>query len=338
MDDLISVIIPAYNVEKYILKCLESIIKQTYSNIEIILVDDGSTDKTAEICDEYAKKDDRIKVIHTENRGVSEARNKGLENVKGDWITFVDSDDWIEENFCEVLLKKTKDYDADIALCGYKRATANSYEIINTSGRDEVINRQKYIEKTLNPQTGYGFCHMKLIKKTIIKNIRFKKGMTVGEDALFNLMISKNIKKAIFVKVALYNYRMNLNSVVKKFDENYANKYLKSMQIIQEYMENNYENEKNIQNLNNFIAFHMLLIAVNYCFHPENKEKRKIKLLRKLCNIDEFKKGIKKSNYDNLSITRKITLFTLKHKLYLVTALICDIRQRQNRGNKENEK
>ena len=277
MDDLISIIIPAYNVEKYISKCLESIIKQTYSNIEIILVDDGSTDKTSEICDEYAKKDDRIKVIHTENRGVSEARNKGLENVKGNWITFVDSDDWIEEDFCEVLLKKIKDYDADIALCGYKRVTENSCEIINTSGKDEVINRQKYIEKTLNPQTGYGFCHMKLIKKTIIENIRFKKGMTVGEDALFNLMISKNIKKAIFVKVALYNYRMNLNSVVKKFDENYANKYLKSMQIIKEYMENNYEDEKNIQNLNNFIAFHMLLIAVNYCFHPENKEKRKIK-------------------------------------------------------------
>ena len=148
MDDLISIIIPAYNVEKYISKCLESIIKQTYSNIEIILVDDGSTDKTSEICDEYEKKDDRIKVIHTENRGVSEARNKGLENVKGNWITFVDSDDWIEEDFCEVLLKKIKDYDADIALCGYKRVTENSCEIIKTSGNDEVINRQKYIEKT----------------------------------------------------------------------------------------------------------------------------------------------------------------------------------------------
>ena len=99
MDDLISVIVPVYNVENYIAQCIESVIKQTYTKFEIILVNDGSKDNSGKICDEYALKDERIKVIHKENAGVSSARNVGIKQSKGQWITFIDSDDWVEEKY-----------------------------------------------------------------------------------------------------------------------------------------------------------------------------------------------------------------------------------------------
>ena len=117
MEDLISVIIPVYNVEKYLPECIESVLKQTHTNLEIILVDDGSPDNSPQICDEYAQKDSRIKVIHKENGGVSSARNEGLKIAKGEWISFIDADDWVEKNFCEILLNKAVKTQSDIALC-----------------------------------------------------------------------------------------------------------------------------------------------------------------------------------------------------------------------------
>ena len=115
---MISVIIPVYNVEPYLRKCLDSVINQTYRDLEILVIDDGSTDECGRICDEYEKKDERIHVFHTENRGLSCARNLGLDNARGEWIGFVDSDDWIEPDMYEVLLKKALETGADISCCG----------------------------------------------------------------------------------------------------------------------------------------------------------------------------------------------------------------------------
>lgn len=338
MKDLISIIVPIYNVEKYLNKCIESIVNQTYENIEIILIDDGSNDNSGIICDEYAKKDNRIIVVHKENGGVSSARNKGLKIAKGEWISFVDADDWIEQIFCQTLLNKVTQEQADIALCGYNRITDNQIEKINANNQEVFLNSNEYLVKSLNPQTGFGFCHMKLIKKEVLKSISFNERIEVGEDALFNIQLSTYIKKAVFLKQPLYNYRINNQSVVKKYDENYANKYLKSMKIIEEYIwqEYNEENEENIeikQNYYNFVAYHIMLIIVNYCYHPDNKmcNAQRKNMLKEVINNDLFIIGLKKSNYNNISLTRKITLYTLKHKLYWLTAIICKIRQKQNR-------
>lgn len=338
MKDLISIIVPIYNVEKYLNKCIESIVNQTYENIEIILIDDGSNDNSGIICDEYAKKDNRIIVVHKENGGVSSARNKGLKIAKGEWISFVDADDWIEQIFCQTLLNKVTQEQADIALCGYNRITDSRIEKINANNQEVFLNSNEYLVKSLNPQTGFGFCHMKLIKKEVLKSISFNERIEVGEDALFNIQLSTYIKKAVFLKQPLYNYRINNQSVVKRYDENYANKYLKSMKIIEEYIwqEYNEENEENIeikQNYYNFVAYHIMLIIVNYCYHPDNKmcNAQRKNMLKEVINNDLFIIGLKKSNYNNISLTRKITLYTLKHKLYWLTAIICKIRQKQNR-------
>lgn len=116
---MISVIVPVYNVEPYLRKCLDSILAQTYRDLEILIIDDGSTDGSGRICDEYGEKDNRIKVFHTENKGLSCARNFGLDNANGDWIGFVDSDDWIEPDMYEVLIKRAEETGADVVECGY---------------------------------------------------------------------------------------------------------------------------------------------------------------------------------------------------------------------------
>ena len=118
-EKLISVIIPVYNVEKYLRRCIDSVINQTYKNLEIIIVDDGSTDNSSNICDEYTNKDSRVKVVHKENGGLSSARNVGIELAKGDLIAFVDSDDYIELEMYEKLKENMDKYDSDIAICQY---------------------------------------------------------------------------------------------------------------------------------------------------------------------------------------------------------------------------
>ncbi len=129
MNDLISVIIPIYNVEKYLTKCVESIIMQSYKNIEIILVDDGSPDKSGALCDEFAEKDKRITVIHQKNKGLSGARNSGLEIAKGEYILFIDSDDWIDKTFIETLYKNALEYSAEICVPGFCLSYENGRRI-----------------------------------------------------------------------------------------------------------------------------------------------------------------------------------------------------------------
>ncbi len=331
MDELVSIIVPVYNVEKYLSDCINSIINQTYKNIEIILIDDGSNDTSPNICDQYEKKDNRIRVIHKQNEGVSIARNVGLKNAIGDWIAFVDSDDWLELNYLEELVAVAKKNNADVVLCGYNRIIQSKKEIINNSGKVIINNSREYLINTLNPQTGYGFGPMKLYKKEIIKDITFDSSLKVAEDALFNAKIATNISKSCYLEKSLYNYRMNSNSAVKKYDKNYANKYLKSMKTNKKYLLEKYNADTEIyQNYCNFVAFHILLIAVNFCYNSNNKNQRET--LKEVCNYPEFKECIMKSNYNNMSITRKITLFTIKHKLYCFTGLICKIRNKQNNG------
>lgn len=332
-DDLITIIVPIYNVEIYMERCIDSIIEQTYKKIEIILVDDGSTDKSGDICDEYAKKDTRIKVIHTKNNGVSSARNKGMEIANGEWISFVDADDWIEKDFCEKMINETlKNQNIDMVCSGYNRVYPKRQETINCKTPRIIYSAQEYLIKLLNVQNGYGFCHMKLIRKSCIKNIRFHENIKVGEDALFNMELVKNIHEIIILGQALYNYRFNNASVVRKYDPDYANKYQSAMIETKNYISSHYKNNSEVEgNYYNYVAYHVLLIIVNYCFNKENSKnlKEQIKLLKQVCNIDEFRQAIQKSSYNDLSITRSITLFTIKHKLYFVAALICIYRQHQ---------
>lgn len=196
MQPLISVIVPVYNVEEYLPKCLDSIINQTYKNIEIIIVNDGSTDKSGIICDEYANKDIRIKVIHKENGGLSDARNRGIDIANGDYIGFVDSDDYIAEDMYEYLYDFAVENDLDVAMC----SSCDVYKdkIIRPKNFKSIIleDKEKIIENIfVNQHGGSGIgVWNKLFKYNVIKNIRFDFGKTY-EDVYFALKWIGNTNK-----------------------------------------------------------------------------------------------------------------------------------------------
>ena len=148
MDRKVSIIIPIYNVAKFINRCVDSVIAQTYSNIEIILVDDESPDNCPEICEQYARRDDRIVVIHKKNGGLSDARNAGIEKASGDYIFFLDSDDYVEINLIERLILEAQNNESDVVICGYYADSVDSNETLlsskNYKGINGVYNKKKF--------------------------------------------------------------------------------------------------------------------------------------------------------------------------------------------------
>ena len=212
----ISLIVPVYKVEEYLNKCVDIIINQTYKNLEIILVDDGSPDNCGKICDEYAKKDSRIKVIHKENGGVSSARNVGLDVATGDYIGFVDSDDWIEDDMYEFLIKKCLYYNTDIARCEF----IDEYDF-NISDKNISLNENYYIIENsdniiidiIKGSWSEGILWNKLYKSSLLRNIRLKNDLKYCEDLLFNYYVMKKANKIFVSNIKKYHYFRRNDSV-----------------------------------------------------------------------------------------------------------------------------
>lgn len=202
----VSIIVPIYNVEKYLSKCIESILYQTYKNIEIILVNDGSLDNSAQICDEYAKKDDRIIVIHKANGGVSSARNAGIDIATGKYIGFVDPDDYIENNMYELMVNKIEKYKADIAICGYDYINENyTIERYYHIQQDEILTQKQFMSMQFDmPPTIRHVVWNKLFIAKTLKKIRFPEGINSSEDVYVLAEYAKFIKKAVFIHKPLY--------------------------------------------------------------------------------------------------------------------------------------
>lgn len=197
---LISVIVPIYNVEKYLDKCIESIVNQTYKNLEIILVDDGSPDNCPEICDKWAEKDNRIKVVHKENGGAGSARNAGLEASSGEWIGFVDGDDSIDEDFYEALLDKSNDGYYDVVACGFKyiskdetRLSDNYYNEEHVFTKDELLT--EYFDFCKSQWVS--FCN-KIIKKNCLIILNFPRADILRIGHWHRWFITMPIKSFIF--------------------------------------------------------------------------------------------------------------------------------------------
>ncbi|MCL2354597.1 MAG: glycosyltransferase, partial [Oscillospiraceae bacterium] len=161
----ISIIVPAYKVEPFIRKCIRSVLNQTHKNIEVILVDDESPDNSGKICDAFAAEDSRIKVIHQKNRGLCGARNAGLDVATGDYIGFVDSDDWVDPDMFEYLLKNLKSYEADISACRYYRVWSNNKIAPRTDGKTYIYNKEEAIAEIVNNYTLRTWFWNKLFKK-----------------------------------------------------------------------------------------------------------------------------------------------------------------------------
>lgn len=206
-NKLVSVIVPVYNVEEYLVKSVDSILNQTYENLEIILVDDGSTDMSGAMCDSFKEQDERIKVIHKKNGGLSDARNAGLEIATGDYIGYVDSDDWAEPDMFELMVTNCEKYGADVAACRYSKVykdfTVNeSTDLIIHMTRDEAL--ETYICENVERPI-YNSVWSKLFKCDLVKDYRFPVGKK-SEDIMYTTKAFCNMNSCVYIDKALYNY------------------------------------------------------------------------------------------------------------------------------------
>ena len=244
MENLISIIVPIYNVEKYLRKCIDSIINQSYSNLEIILIDDGSPDKCGKICDEYSKKDSRIKVIHKENEGVSSARNVGLDMISGKYITFVDPDDYIEKDMIKKLYDWIKEYDADISICGVINKDENYNILMKSKGQDIILlNRQDSFKELMEEYYFNNVCWAKLYKADLWKDIRFNEKTKIAEDFEVLCEIFKKINKTIVnTNECYYNWLCRNKSATKVgYNEDWQ-KEIDMTKNVMKYIELTYPN------------------------------------------------------------------------------------------------
>ena len=228
---MVSIVIPVFNVEIYISKCLDSCLSQTYKNIEIILINDGSLDKSGMILEEYSQKDSRIKVIHQSNKGVVVAREKGIQIAKGDYITFVDGDDYIEKDYIEKLITKCKNNLCDIVVCGYNVVDDNSNLICK---RENVLlgnlDNEKMTSLLLKKCTWalWG----KLYRKKIFDSVEMPYGQKIGEDGVVCFQVFKRATYIETINESLYNYLQRKNSVTRQKNNSLSLDIIKFIEYI----------------------------------------------------------------------------------------------------------
>ena len=297
----VSVIIPVYKAEYFLDKCVNSIINQTYENLEIILVDDGSPDNSPKMCDEWAQKDKRIKVIHKENGGASSARNEGLEECTGDYIYFCDSDDFIEINCIEKLVDKIKDN--DVVIMGYNKVNGDK---ITAKVYNDKLSQNEFISEIIH-EWDFGLLWNKLYKKEFIKS-KFNEKFKIREDLLFNSEYFKNVKKIGLINEPLYNYIDNPNSLTKGAKtipfEQLKTIHLNMLELLNQIDESIVPHQ-NATYLKSFI--NILKPFVYSKLKKEDKE-----LVFNYLEDDTIKESFK--NYKTINLKESIFIFLLKHK------------------------
>jgi glycosyltransferase involved in cell wall biosynthesis len=245
--DLISVIVPVYKVEKYLDKCIESIVNQTYKNLEIILVDDGSPDNCGAICDVWATKDSRIKVIHKENGGLSDARNAGLAVATGDWVAFVDSDDWVAEEMFARLLNAAKNHQADISACNVQFVEEGQLpDAPYVSGETVCLTPKEAIRGLIQGGGVRAVAWNKLYKRQLLHGETFPIGK-YHEDEFFTYRILAKAEKIVHIEDKFYFYLQRQGSIMQTFHYrrlDALDAYLERLAFLQDHYPDLYEEDK----------------------------------------------------------------------------------------------
>lgn len=241
MDMLVSVVVPIYKVEKYINKCIDSIINQTYKNLEIILVDDGSPDRCPQICDEYAKKDNRIKVIHKKNSGLGAARNTGIDAAKGEYIGFVDSDDWIMPNMYEEMLYCCENYQVAICECTISFIDEKGKEINVITSDYQEMNKQNVLTNLFTYKINMNAAWNKLYKRHLFENIRYVEGK-LYEDLSTTYKLIHKTDKIFYTNNTKYFYYQSPNSILRNNSKIVTADLLEFTEDVLEFVYFNYKN------------------------------------------------------------------------------------------------
>lgn len=319
----ISIIIPVYQVEKYIKRCLDFILSQTYSNLEIILIDDGSRDMSGKICDEYAIKDSRIKVIHQDNAGVSVARNKGLDICTGDYITFVDSDDFIEPFMYEKMMEKVTEYNCDVVMCDCVKddgVAQTPYTHNIRAGfydynqlKEEYYPHLLMMENVEYPATISNW--LLLFRREIASSIRYIEGVRYSEDLLFGAQLLYNAKSFYYMKDEYYyHYRMNNESASHTFKKDKWKDYI----TLYNAALNIFKDNKVILNQTYIMLLFFMYNYINdVILFKELNTNEKLVLIENILNDDYIIKLFKKIKISKLLISpkQKIVTYMYKYKI-----------------------
>lgn len=330
----ITVIVPIYNTkEEFLRKCIESIINQSLKDIEIILVNDGSDERTKKICEEYKNNDSRIKLINQKNMGESVARNTGIENSITNYITFVDSDDWIDFDMCEKInnYMESINYDFDIisfdCYVNYEnREKKNKFYIkeglLNEKDIEEIQlqNIEKGITKYYPPETNISVPWAKIYRKDFIEknNIKFVPNIIRMPDAIFNMEAFEKAKKIYIFPSYLYHYRKNEFSICQRYSKDTILYYETYIDFVKKYIKDYNKNEKFKDTLNIKIVTSIDNYMYNYFFNKDNpKGKKEIKKeLKELLKKDLYVNAMKYVKKEYLSIYQKILLKCAKNNNY----------------------
>lgn len=309
-DKLISVIIPVFNPGQYFIRCLDSIVNQTYRNLEIILIDDGSTDGSAAVCDEYAVKDSRIKVLHQVNSGVSRARNAGLDLATGDFVNFPDSDDYIEPDTYEYLLQQIIENDADAACFEYyitysdkeirHRASDDRYGRCNT---EEAINELLFSNRS--------FLCTKLMPMYAVRGIRFIEDIYRDEDTMFCMFALQNVSKTVFLDRPLYHYVQSEESACRGVFRPSQLSAVKAIPIMEKFLGEHYPDM-----IMKWRKNYLHLMITLYCdmYFDKNDYKNEKKMLYGV--FSDLYKKVEKKEIRNKKEKIKFELFKLNPKLF----------------------
>ena len=329
MTEKITVIVPVYNVENYLNKCLDSLINQTYKNLEIIVINDGSTDNSGKICQEYAQKDNRIIYIEKENGGQSEARNMGLDRMTGSYVTFVDSDDWVEPDYVEVLYNKLIEYQADIAVGNYYSYNEQEgifyFHIFGSSYYEKVYDNVSIFENFYESEHMKNFALLcvggKLYKADLFRELRFEVGK-LGEDGYLNQKIYLLAEKTIYLNAGLYAYRQREGSSSRSWTEKWMHALVDAMSeritllanmgyplekhlaVYRQMLEVSLTNGQasGLSDTATYKEFEMKRTLLNQLSIQEQKEKKAIVLAANYAYVEQVMTTIKSICYHNRSI------------------------------------
>lgn len=327
---LISIVVPVYKVpESYLRACIESCINQSFNNVEIILVNDGSPDDCGNICNEYAKTDNRIRVIHKQNGGLVSARNAGWEIATGEWFTFVDGDDWVSTEMCEKLsyaIERNPEADMFFWKCAFEldnKTVKGKFEWRSKEKEEVYINDscKELARNVLIYDSGISTAPAKLIrtqfskKNDIFHNPTLRQGIE-GYDFCFRAFL--HAKKAVYLNEYFYHYRYNENGISKSIDEKNTKYITDGFNVLRKDIDKIPNNNQYIDALNQRICYVLIAMALNSYYHLDNKDSIIIKG-RKFGKVVEeniiYQKALKNANISDMGLSRKVTLWFIKHKL-----------------------
>ena len=340
MVSKVSIIVPVYNVEKYIRKCLNSIVNQTYKNIEIIIVNDETKDNSLEICEEFKQQDNRITIISKKNQGLGLARNTGIENATGDYVLFIDGDDYVEEKKKKKTVKLIENNDCDLVrFHNYRENLISGEKTVRKTPLEEgVYEKADIVDKLLLPiigmlpfEDGNSFVGMSvwrnLYNLNIIKenNIIFdSERIFIEEDILFNIKYLQKIKKAFVINEPLYHYMVNDNSLTGKYNPERFNKEMKLCKEIDNRLKNtNLKGKYEIRLKRKVLDCARMCINTELNRKVERKEKKK-KIIEML-NDKEFNQALKEYPINKMMLKYKLVLSLLKYKLIFLLEIVYKI-------------